>query len=93
MHDGYVADDLNTLSAAEEAQQKNFIYQVVFEVLASEDGGAVEWAQDEITVAAGPDGQKAIDQVRDYALDEEQYGLEAKGFRVLGLKILAMAEI
>lgn len=53
----------------------------------------VGWVSDELSVAVMEDGMAAIEKVKAFVLDEEEYGVQVEEFRLKGLKLLAKADI
>jgi hypothetical protein len=86
-------NDIEKLDAAGEESRCTHIWEVLFEVKSQiqEEGDA--WIFDEMTVAAGADGRKALDKLRDYVADPDKYGMQVVDFRVVGIRILAEADI
>lgn len=86
-------DDIEKLSAATEKNQMTHIWEVLFEVQAAGIEKEEGWVFDEVTVLTGPDGSQAIEKVKDYVSDYARYCVAVSDFRVLGLRILAEADI
>jgi hypothetical protein len=88
-----MSSDINDMIAAEEATREDHIYLVIFEVLSRVEGFDHDgWIEDELSVGSGEDGERAIAKAKEHVASPE-YHVEARGFRLKGLRLLAVAEI
>jgi hypothetical protein len=86
-------NDIEKLEAAAEKVKFTHIWEVLFEVQAAGVEEEAGWIFDELNVAAGSDGAKAIEKVKEYVSDVEKYEVIISDFRIVGLRILAEADI
>jgi hypothetical protein len=84
--------DIDKLHLSEEAARCSHIWEVIFEVLDPDDM-ELGYTHDELTVAGGADGEHIVAKARAYVLNEEEYGMAVKDFRLKSLRILATADI
>lgn len=83
--------DIDHLQEAEDRGLRDHHWKITFEIVIS--GEDEDWSFDECTVAAGPDSSYAVERLREYVLNEEEYGVKVIGFRTLDIRLLSVADV
>lgn len=83
--------DIDQLQEAETRDLRDHHWKITFEVIIQ--GEDQDWSFDEYIVAAGPDSSFAVERLKEYVLNEEEYGVKVIGFRTLDIRLLSAADI
>jgi hypothetical protein len=88
------AIDISALLVSEDIDTADHIWQVQWQAALPDslDSCELSFVRDSTNVLSGPDGMLAIKKVRAHVLNPLE-GPERSSFRLLGLKLLAIAEI